>query len=96
MSGTFMRAPTSRSGSPRVHHRDRVRAVRLAQRRAHGVRDVALVGLLDEVRERLGVGLGVEHVAARAQAVAQLLEVLDDAVVDDRDVAACSRCADGR
>jgi hypothetical protein len=37
------------------------------------------------VRDRLGVRLGDERVPASLEAVAQLLEVLDDAVVDDRD-----------
>ena len=96
MSGTFMRAPTSRSGSPRVHHRHRVGAVRLAQRGAHRLGDVAVVGLLDEVRERLGVRLGARADGRAPQAVAQLLEVLDDAVVDDRDLAGAVACADGR
>ena len=45
------------------------------------------VGLLDEVGDRLGVGLGGQRVAARLEPVAQLAEVLDDPVVDDRDLA---------
>ena len=51
---------------------------RLARRQAarqHGA---------DQVRHDLGVGLGGEGVAVRHQLGAQLLEVLDDAVVDDR------------
>ena len=52
-----------------------------------GVGEVALVRLLDEVGERLGVGLGRQAMAARLETVAQLAEVLDDPVVDDRDVA---------
>ena len=39
----------------------------------------------DEMQHRLGVGLGLEHVALGGELVAQLLEVLDDAVVHDRD-----------
>ena len=39
----------------------------------------------DEVQHRLGVGLGLEHVALGGQRLAQLLEVLDDAVVHDGD-----------
>ena len=44
---------------------------------------VQVVG--DEMQHRLGVGLGLEHVALGGQRVAQLLEVLDDAVVHDGD-----------
>ena len=39
------------------------------------------------MRERLRVRLGLEPVAARLEAVAELAEVLDDPVVDDRDLA---------
>ena len=75
------------AGLAPVEHRDGVGAVGLAQRGTHRVRDVALVGLLHEVCEDLGVGLGAEPVATREEAVAEVPEVLDDAVVDDRDVA---------
>ena len=68
-----------------MHDREGVGAVELAQRRPRRLRDVALVGLLDQVRDRLGVRLGDERVAARLEPVAELLEVLDDPVVDDRD-----------
>ena len=71
---------------PPVQHGYRVGPVGLPQRGPHGVGDVAAIGLLDEVREDLRVGLGVEVVAAGQQAIAQLAVVLDDAVVDDRDV----------
>ena len=56
----------------RVHDRDRVRAVRLAQRARTASARSPSIGLFDEVRERLRVGVGSEHVAALAQAVAQL------------------------
>ena len=52
-----------------------------------GVREVARVGLLDQVGDGLGIGLGRERVAALLEPVAQLAEVLDDPVVDDRDLA---------
>ena len=42
---------------------------------------------LDQVRDDLGVGLGDEHVALPLQLVLQLEVVLDDAVVDDDDLA---------
>ena len=70
-----------------VHHDQRVGALELAQRRPDRVGEVALVGLLDEVGDRLGVGLGREHVAAGLEPVAEVAEVLDDPVVDHRDVA---------
>ena len=38
------------------------------------------------MREGLGIGLGRQPVAPRFEAVPQLAEVLDDAVVDDRDL----------
>ena len=74
-------------GLAAVEDRDRVGTPGPPERRAHGGRDVARVGLLDEVGEDLGVGLGGEPVAPREEAVAELPEVLDDAVVDDRHVA---------
>ena len=40
---------------------------------------------LTRCRHRLGVGLGLEHVALGGELLAQLLEVLDDAVVHDGD-----------
>ena len=70
-----------------MHDDERVGALELAQRRTCRLGQIALVGLLDEVRDRLGVGLGRERVAARLERVAQLPEVLDDPVVDDRDLA---------
>ena len=82
-----MACPDEPPGLAPVEHRDGIGAVGLAQRGAHRVRDVARVGLLHEVREDLGVGLGAEPVAAREEAVAELPEVLDDAVVDDGHVA---------
>ena len=70
-----------------MHHGHGVRTLGLSQGVADGIGQVARVGLLDEVRQGLGVGLRAKLVAARRQAVAKLLEVLDDAVVDDGDVA---------
>ena len=87
MSGTFMRAPTSRSGSRECMTATAYAPCAWRSALANGLGQIAVVGLLDEVRERLGVRVGSEDVAALAQAVAQLLEVLDDAVVDDRDLA---------
>ena len=42
---------------------------------------------LDQVRDDLGVGFGLELVPLRLQLVLQLEVVLDDAVVDDDDAA---------
>ena len=70
-----------------VHDRQGVGAADPAQGGPDGVGEVAGVGLLDEVGDRLGVGLRGEDVAARLEPVAELAEVLDDPVVDDGDVA---------
>ncbi|PYN39020.1 MAG: hypothetical protein DMD98_02290 [Candidatus Rokuibacteriota bacterium] len=43
--------------------------------------------MLDQVREHLGVGLGPERVTLAAQAILDLEIVLEDAVVDDDEVA---------
>ena len=69
------------------HRRDRV-----LRRRA------ALDLARDEVADDLGVGLALELAALGDQLVAQRLEVLDDAVVDQRDAADDVRVgvADGR
>ncbi len=70
-----------------MHDRHGVGALGLGERMPNRVGEVAGVGLLDQVREGLRVGLGAQLVSALRQPIAQLLEVLDDAVVDDRDVA---------
>ena len=58
------------------------------QRAAHGVLEPVVLHLaLDQVRDDLGVGLGLERVPLRLQLVLQLEVVLDDAVVDDDDAA---------
>ena len=50
-----------------MHHRDRVRALDLTERRPDRVGEIALIGLLDEVGERLGVGLGRQSMAAASR-----------------------------
>jgi hypothetical protein len=72
---------------PAMHDGDRVGPLDNAQRRTHGIGEVALVGLLDEVGKGLGVRLRRQPMAARLEPVAELPEVLDDPVVDDRDIA---------
>ena len=70
---------------------ERPGALEARDRVADGGHEVALGGtvprVLDEVRDDLGVGVGDDGVAVLAQVAAQLLEVLDDAVVHDRDAA---------
>ena len=53
---------------------------------AHGCNEVAVVGILEQVRDHLGIGLGRKGVAARGELLAKLAEVLDDPVQDDREV----------
>ena len=57
-----------------------------AEREPDCLDEVALVVALDEVRDRLGVGLGRERVAVRGELVRELAVVLDDPVEDDRDL----------
>ena len=58
---------------------------------AHGFDEVAVVGVLEQVRDDLGVGLGAERVAGGEQLVAQLAVVLDDPVQHDRELAVVAR-----
>jgi hypothetical protein len=68
-------------------HDDRKRTAQPQDGLAHGLGQAATAFelLLDQMRDKLGVGFGAQLVAAREQFGAQLDEVLDDAVVDDRD-----------
>ena len=68
-------------------HRQRVGALELRHRGAHRLEQVAerLQVVVDAMRDHLGVGLGAELVAAPLEVRAQLLVVLDDAVVHDRE-----------
>jgi hypothetical protein len=70
-------------------HGDRVDAFDLADRAPHGRLEVAVEVLGDQVDDRLGIGLGDERMAGGGELLAQRQEVLDDAVVDDDDLAAC-------
>ncbi len=54
-------------------------------RAPHRFDEVAVVRLLEQVRDHLGVGLRPEGVAGGEKLVAQLAVVLDDAVQDDRE-----------
>ena len=68
--------------------RQRERAAQARQRRLDRLRGrAALLHLLgDEMRDDFGVGFGLEDVALGLQLFAQLAEILDDAVVHDRDL----------
>ncbi len=64
---------------------EREGATQLLQRRLGRLdrRQASIEIVADEVQHRLGVGLGLKGVALGAELVAQLLKVLDDAVVHD-------------
>ena len=66
---------------------DGVGALQVGDGGAHRLEQVALVQAVDQVRDDLGVGLAGEVVALGLQRGAQLVVVLDDAVVDQRDAA---------
>jgi hypothetical protein len=61
-------------------------AFELGECETDGLDEVAVVEALDEVRDRLGVGLGRERVAVGDEVLRQLAIVLDDPVEDDRDL----------
>ena len=67
---------------------EREQAAHQQQRPADGVLEAVVLHLaLDEVRDDLGVGLGDELVSLPLQLLLQVEVVLDDAVVDDDDLA---------
>ena len=70
-----------------AHGGHEVARARARRRAGGGICGAALIGLLDEVGEDLGVGIALEHVAAARELLAQLGEVLDDAVVHHGDAA---------
>ena len=67
--------------------REPVGALDVAQRERHRLLEVAAIELADEMRQHLGVGLGAEGMAALDERLPDRGGVLDDAVVDDRDLA---------
>jgi hypothetical protein len=79
-------------GGVRAHHGERPGPLEPLARVAHGAHEVTLrgpvPGVLDQVGDDLGVGVAPQRVAGAGEIGAQLLEVLDDAVVDDGDAAA--------
>ncbi len=69
-----------------VHGDEGERAVEAAADHPHGLGEVTVVGLAQQVGDDLGVGLRAQRVTALGELRPQLGEVLDDAVVDDRDL----------
>ena len=67
-----------------VHDRDRVGAVQLCHRIAHGIKQIAVVEAVHQMRDDLGIRLAGEHITPGLQHFAQFLVVLDDAVVYQR------------
>ena len=88
ISGHSLRAPTSSVGLVEAHRHERVVALELRVRRAHRLGEVALVGVGDQVRDHLGVGLRGEDAAVRRQPLLQRHVVLDDPVDDHVDAVA--------
>ena len=68
-----------------MHRRERVVPTEVGEHGADRLGEVAVVVLLDQVGDDLGVGLGAEDVALVAQRPAELRVVLDDPVEDDVD-----------
>ena len=69
-----------------MHDRDRIGSFEPPQGFAHGIGEIASVGLLHEVGDRLRIRLGGQRVPAGLQPVPKLAKVLDDPVVDDGDL----------
>ena len=69
------------------HHAERVGAFEALDRLADGFEEVALLieAMIDEVCDDLRIGVRLQFVACIEEFVAQLLEVLDDAVVYEAD-----------
>src|ERR687891_55621 len=87
-----------RRGHPDAHDRpglvsrqdhQRVRALEPGDGGPHGVGEIGAVadGVLDQVGHHFGVGLRPKHVPVQLEPLPELVEVLDDAVVDDGDPA---------
>ena len=67
---------------------ERVGAANFMERAAYRLFEVAVVVQLDQMREDLGIGFAAKNVAELDQARSQGGVVFDDAVVNDRDLAA--------
>ncbi|MNS64507.1 hypothetical protein D3C72_976380 [compost metagenome] len=79
--GAALAGADEAAGLGLVQHGDGVGALDGFERVEHGVEQIAVVEARDQVREHLGVGLGLELDAAGHELGFQLNEVLDDAVV---------------
>ena len=71
-----------------TEHSDGVCAVQAQHGLLHGGEQIAVIEMIDQMRDDLGVGLALEHVAAHFEFVAQRVVVFDDAVMDERDAVA--------
>ena len=86
--GGPLRTATIFSGIVGRDQHQREQAAHQQQRPPHRVLEAVVLHLaLDQVRDDLGVGLGDELVALPLQLLLQVEVVLDDAVVDDDDLA---------
>ena len=95
-TGGPLRAATILCGSLPGDHYQREDAGQLLDGGAHGLFEVALEVLLDQVGDDFGVGLGLEDVAFHLQLFFERQVVFDDAVVHYDEIARCSRGAGGR
>jgi hypothetical protein len=66
-------------------HGDRISTLQALDGQAHGLEQVAVVHVIDQVGDHFGVGLALEHITEGRQFSAQLVVVLDDAVMDQCD-----------
>ena len=71
----------------RAENGQTVRALHLRQRRRHSLFEAPLEQHRDEVRQDFGVGVGAELVSELAKLPSEGVGVLDDAVVNERDLA---------
>ncbi len=79
------------------HHGEGVHPFELTDGAGHGSAQVAIVQVGgDQIRHHLGVGVRVEGPPLGQEALLERQEVLDDAVVDQRQPARASRPWDGR
>ena len=73
-------------------HGDRVGAAQPLDGLLHGLEQIAVVQVVDQMRDHFGVGLAFEDIAGGGQFGAQLVMVFDDAVVHQRDRASREKC----
>jgi len=70
-----------------AQHGNGVGAMQLCRGCFDGLEQIAVVVLVNQVRDDFGVGLAGEHIAARLQSGAQFFVVFNDAVVNQTDAA---------